>query len=225
MSRTCEPRRHLTVEEYGLYVYVIRVSFHSGVLYADARSIAEQFSGTRKGVIYRLLAQLTKKGWLQIEKPAKRQASGLFSATEYKPVSHADWIKTHPGRCPTEPVRKSGLDQAPSSRDQSAIKPTHLSGDPDITCPEIENDLSGNPDIVLNKNSLNKSLTDPEREGASKLLAPQAGEISDELIFDDPNFQAFAGKMRFEPQRDLTAERNRQIKLLQARQRQVKHNS
>lgn len=218
MSRACEPRRHLTVEEYGLYVYVLRVSFRSGVLFADARRISREFADTGKDTIYRLFKQLTKKGWLRIVKPAKRQVNGLFSATEYKPVSHDDWIKTHRGKCPVEPVRKSRLDDGVEAD-------LNLSGNQDdpvwksrSTCLEIANDLSGNPDIdlevdSLNKTSLKKNTTtegETERASRTKLLALEEREGDPELyreIFgEEPKpltqqkgFLALTQTTKFEP--------------------------
>jgi uncharacterized protein YdaU (DUF1376 family) len=95
-------------------------------------------------------------------------------------------------------------------------KPTHV--EHMFTQPQPQSQPHSQPE---------KSRAREETEGASKLLAPQVSRILDEGIFDDdlgpiadsPGFQTLAQKTKFEPDREsLHSERNRQIRLLQARQ-------
>ena len=128
---TCFAHRHLTMEEYGLWTHACQLAHESGIFYFDGRSIAHRFSDTGKNAVYRVGKNLIRKGWLEIVRPPKRLKNGMFSAGQYRPVSHLQWAVEHPGACPE--IGTGG----------------------DDTSPEIENDLSRNQERPVPKSGHN----------------------------------------------------------------------
>jgi hypothetical protein len=146
------------------------------------------------------ITRVSFRSGLKIVKKARRQANGHFSATEYKVVSHDDWIKTHRGKCP-EPVWKSRLDGPVQDPVKDPVEidckrcgnPNDQSGNRKRSGLEIANDLSRNPDIDLEVDSLNKTC-----------------------LMKNATFQSLTEKTKFEPDRvSLQSERNHQMRELQ----------
>jgi len=122
----CFAHAHMTPDEYGVWNLCRELSYKSGVLLLDGRSMAQRFAGTSKSTIYRLVKALTKGEWFVLLEPLKRGASGQYLAARYKVLSHDEWTERH------------GCTQCSHQRVTSPV-PKSAS-----TCPEIEVHLSQN---------------------------------------------------------------------------------
>jgi transposase len=96
---SCYERRHMTMQEYGVYCYIRQVSHRTKIFYLDGRRLAEEFEGASKDTAYRVINRLKKKGWLEETRPAKRLKNGMFANGQYRPLGHDEWVQRHPDSC------------------------------------------------------------------------------------------------------------------------------
>jgi hypothetical protein len=168
----CFAHHHMTFEQYGLWTHAREVSHQSGVFYFGGRQVAERFRNTGKDAAYRVAQSLVHEGWFVTLKKSKRdRKTGIFKPAQYQPVSHDEWAAEYPGRC-TQRVEESRDEssleiQTGSSlgiqTGESATSPeiqNNLSRNPDTpveisrpTCLEFQKHLSGNPDIIGKRES------------------------------------------------------------------------
>jgi Helix-turn-helix domain len=111
----CYERRHMTLQEYGVYCYIRQVSYRTGIFYLDGRRLAEEFEGASKDTAYRVINRLKKKGWLEETRTPKRLKNGMFANGQYRALGHDEWVQRHPDSCRL-PNTKEG---APSSTNEN----------------------------------------------------------------------------------------------------------
>jgi hypothetical protein len=143
----CFEHAHMTPAEYGVWQLCCDLSYKTGVLILDGRSMAKRFVSETgkplgKSAIYRIINSLADqwytvrnkrkekveklgKGWLVLLEPKKRGPNGLWNAAKYKPLKHPGWVALHGwGQC---------IEQRTTGR------PVPLDGQVDsVTCPESE---------------------------------------------------------------------------------------
>jgi hypothetical protein len=102
VENRCYTHRHLTPEEYGLWVHARELAHASGVFYFSGPAVARHFRGTTKTTIYRVAKSLVSAGWfLEKQKSRHDPTTGVFRAAQYEPISHDEWAERHPGQCTT----------------------------------------------------------------------------------------------------------------------------
>jgi hypothetical protein len=114
-ERRCYESQHMHPREWGLLHVLQRVTKGcKATLFFDGPTIAGWFSGDSKSSIYRSAARLVRDGWLiPLNGGGKKRQPGSkrFEATQYRVLDHAQWIKTHKGKC--KPFPNEGTESIP----------------------------------------------------------------------------------------------------------------
>src|SRR3989442_3549127 len=95
----CYAQHHMTPAEYGLWDQCRALAHKSGVLFFDGRKMANRFKKERGSgfmTVYRLRDSLVLGGWLvKIENPQPRRKNGTYTPTQYRALSHEQWVEKH----------------------------------------------------------------------------------------------------------------------------------
>jgi hypothetical protein len=207
-QRPCSERRHMTPEEFGIWTYARMVSFTSGIFYASRRKTAQQFADTTKTTIQRLTQSLLEKGWLEKMDTPARDGDGNYVCKRYKVLTHEQWVKNHPGKCPDFRTGNKSSEQAavPISGPACPDSRAHLSQFQDAPV------LISGPSIRRN---IERNFEEPSFEEKKQVAQKNGLSLEDyQDIFDDePVFQPIQ-PAKIQPQGDWVAERNKQKKAL-----------
>ncbi len=116
-AKKCCTRQHLSPEEWGILEDCTRLTCGAKKrFFLDGRKLAARFSGISKSGVYRAIERLVSKGWMvKTSGGTRNRKTGMFDRTEYRILSHEEWVK---GKCCTCPTGGTG------------------------TCPKIANHLS-----------------------------------------------------------------------------------
>lgn len=136
VDRTCSARQHLSLEEWGLLEDCTRVTRGGkNPFFLDGRAVASRFCRTNKNTVYRVVKLLESNGWLvKIGGGSRNKKTGMYAPTQYRIVSHEEWVKGDGRSCPdfmTGPVLESGQAPVPISNTTSPdcpIPPVPKSG-------------------------------------------------------------------------------------------------
>ena len=170
----CFANYHMTPEEFGFWE-VCRSLSHKfkGKLIFDGRNIADCFGDTGKGVAYRLAKKLCVKGWFVCLKKSKKNGrpNGTNTPTEYRVLSHEEWVKEHSKKHCKSPVPESG--QAHTCGETSPVPESRMA------CTGIENEPVPDSGHSTEYTSiLNKQLTDEFRDIPKETLLQALSEMA-----------------------------------------------
>jgi hypothetical protein len=182
MSTKCFAHNHMTPGEYGLWNLCRDLSFQSGVLLLDGRTMAARFANTSKSATYRTINALVSAGWLVLREPAKRGAGGKYAASRYQVLSHDEWVAIH-GCAQCAPVSSTGLDEPVPSTGLDEPVPNSASPVPRVGLDLSQNSASPVPRAGhnLNRTNLNTSLSEEKQPEAHAAPLCAKGEM-DSLI-------------------------------------------
>ena len=111
----CFESQHMHPREWGLLHVLQRVTKGcKSILFFDGPTIATWFTGVSKSAIYESKDRLVDDGWLvPLNGKGRKRRSGSkrFESTQYRVLSHDEWIKTHKGKC--QPFRNEGTESIP----------------------------------------------------------------------------------------------------------------
>jgi hypothetical protein len=140
----CYASQHLSPEQWGVLDVCTRLT-HGGrrPFCLDGRTMALRFGHCNKNTIYRIVHQLEQQGWLvRSGGGIKNTATGQYSSTTYRVLSHAEWAKRH--GCAGLPVPESGQVQSRFKQE-----PVPESGHSSVSTSVLEPFVKENKDVEL----------------------------------------------------------------------------
>ena len=139
VATKCFANLHMSPEGYGLWDLARSLSFSTGVLYFDGRTVARLFKDTDKNKIYRIAKELTDGGWFRVLVPRQRnKKTGLWTATQYAVLSPEQWAEKYPHDC-KDPLQSSNRDRLTSPQIGTGTSPKYEPSSPEyeLTSPVI----------------------------------------------------------------------------------------
>jgi len=171
-SQQCFARRHMSPGDFAYYSYALAVSRGSGIFYSDDRRDAKEFGedGISNRTIFDSRKRLEKTGWLVRRQTGRRlkrnPLTGVFESIQYRVLTHAEWIATHPGRCRfTKPDPNIGTGEGtPETPDaDSATGPDAISATGE-QAPDADSSITGRSFVP----HLTQILPSPDADSAAK---------------------------------------------------------
>lgn len=145
-SKKCFANCHMSPEEYGFWDICRQLSYKfKGKLIFDGRTIAEYFNGTGKNTAYRLANRLRTLGWFVCTKESKRGKDGLWVSTEYRVLSHEEWVKMNDAKHCKTPVPETGMEQSEAGSIQSQNREQSSPGTGNSPVPEPGHSIEYSP--------------------------------------------------------------------------------
>jgi hypothetical protein len=104
----CSAKRHMSIQEYGLYQDSLKRCLKHGSLLWSDRAVADWFGNASKDIVCRIRVQLIKRGWfVVVRKPGFHPVTHKKTPTCIRVLSHAQWMR----RSMRKPVAHTRLDR------------------------------------------------------------------------------------------------------------------